>query len=72
MRMIVQLIKDQRGLAAMEATLLLAGLAGTFWAIGSSVAPAVHAYADKLTAVTERAETTLQALKAQQNATTSN
>ena len=53
----------------MEATILLAGLAGTALAVGSSVAPAVHAYADHLISVTERAEAALQSLKAQQNAT---
>ena len=70
MRMLRQLIKDQRGIAAMEATLLLAGLAGTAFVIGSTVAPAIHAYSDKLTSITERAEAALHALKAQQNATT--
>ena len=64
MRLLKILIQDQRGLAAMEATILLAGLAVAVIGIGATVAPAVHSYADNLTNVTVRAETALKALQA--------
>ncbi len=59
------LLRSTRGTASIEFAIIVGGLTIAVVAAAIVVAPALHAYADKLSAIAEHADTVLNRLSAQ-------
>lgn len=62
--LIRRLLRDTRGTASIEFALVAVGLTAASVAAGMLIAPALHAYADRLTAITQHADAVLVNLTA--------
>lgn len=62
--------RDERGTASIEFAIVVGGFVTAIFLLGVKLGPAIHAYADRLSAIADHAQTVLNQISAAQNNTT--